>query len=88
MEYTEIRIVLPRISSADDSSTFLSARTVNTPDMDEMSKPKRPPPIHANELTTNCEGRVQYIRIPQPYIDNNAPNWPREPYYTVYQTRI
>ena len=29
----------------------VKGRTLKTPDMDEMSRPKRPPPIHAKEPT-------------------------------------
>lgn len=29
--------------------------TVKTPDIDEISRPKRPPPIHANDPTMYCE---------------------------------
>ena len=29
-------------------------RTLRTPDMEDMSRPKRPPPMQANEPTTYC----------------------------------
>lgn len=42
-----------------------AGRTLSTPDMDEMSSPKRPPPIHANDPTMYCRNCCQH-EIPQP----------------------
>lgn len=48
-----VRLVLKRAFTQGLLSTE-TKRTLSTPDMDEMSSPKRHPPIHAKVPTTYC----------------------------------